>query len=304
MALNTTHHGKKTRLIHHAAQRGQGAFLPNSLSAVRDCINAGALAFEIDILPLLDGSFALLHDADLAVSTNGQGNAITTKRQELQDLRLKKSGMISNEKLAFLDQVISLLVASPFTQKLQLDLKPHTALTPALIQSLLETIKPAFERIQVSSVSDWAIRALRKYSTDLQLGFDPLLYLDIPDVNPRPAQVPPFRVGAYGLLDDHPLSAYVWSDKKTYFSARAEALLAQAVPGCEWFIRQETLLAADAAGFDWVAYLHQQGSLVNSWTIDPPDFDLASRLITLGIDELTSNSAAVLANALKLPVCY
>jgi len=304
LVYNTTHNYKITRIIHHAAQRGHGIFLPNSLSAVMDCMDAGASAIEIDILPLLDGSFALLHEADLVKSTNGQGNAIPTSRQDLQHLCLKKDGIISDEKLAFLDQVIPLLVASPSTRKLQLDLKPHTALTPALIQALLETFKPAFDRIQVSSVADWAIRALRKFSPDLQLGFDPLLYLDMPDEAPRPAGVPPFRIGAYSLLDDHPLSAYVWGEKKAYFLARAEALLAQAVPGCEWFIRHETLLAADDAGFDWVAFLHQNGCLVDTWTLDPPNFALAGRLIELGIDELTSNSPAVLANALNLPTCY
>ena len=78
-------------------------------------------------------------------------------------------------------------------QKFQLDLKPQTPLTPPLIDSLLRIIQPAFERVQVSSVADWAIRALHHFAPTLDLGFDPLLYLDVVDDEPRPPQVPPFR---------------------------------------------------------------------------------------------------------------
>ena len=51
-------------LIHHAA-RGQHPHPPNSLSAVRDCVEAGARIVEVDVSPLADGAFALLHEGDL-----------------------------------------------------------------------------------------------------------------------------------------------------------------------------------------------------------------------------------------------
>jgi len=294
----------KTRLIHHAAQRGSAAFPPSSLSAIMNCLDAGARAIEIDILPLLDGSFVLLHDPDLEVNTNGKGNAITTSRSDLSSLYYKVNGQASDEKVNFLDQAIALVATNPTLEKLQLDLKPQTALTPALIRSLLDVIQPVFERIQVSSVADWAIRALRHSSPDLQLGFDPLLYLDVISGEHRSANVPPFRVGAYGLLDDHPLSAYIWGEKEDYFAARAESLLSQAVPGCEWFIRYETLLQAHAIGFNWVDFLHHYGCSVDAWTVDPPAYAIASELVSLGVDEITSNAPAILAGSINLPVKY
>jgi glycerophosphoryl diester phosphodiesterase len=294
----------KTRLIHHAAQRASETFPPSSLSAIKNCLDAGACAIEIDILPMLDGSFALLHDPNLEIGTNGTGNAITTPRPDLLGLCYKEKGQVTDEKIGFLDQAVALVETSPTLEKLQLDLKPQTALTPALIRSLLEVIQPVFEWVQVSSVADWAIRALRHSSPDLQLGFDPLLYLDVVSGELRHANVPPFRVGAYGLLDDHPLSAYIWGEKKDYFAARAETLLSQAVPGCEWFIRYETLLQAYASGFNWVDFLHQFGSSVDAWTVDPPAYAVASELVSLGVDEITSNAPEVLAGSINMPVKY
>ena len=294
----------KTRLIHHAAQRGCATFPPSSLSAIQDCLDAGARAIEIDILPLLDGSFALLHDPDLSVGTNGTGNAITMGRNAINGLSYKVKGQVSNEKIGFLDQAIALVATNPTLEKLQLDLKPQTALTPALIRSLLEVIQPVFDRIQISSVADWAIRALCRFSPDLKLGFDPLLYLDVPSGELRSSIVPPFRVGAYGLLDDHPLSAYIWGEEKDYFTARAESLISQAVPGCEWFIRYETLLHAHASGFNWVDFLHQSGCSIDAWTVDPPAYAIASELVSLGVDEITSNAPAILASTINLSVRY
>lgn len=294
----------KTRLIHHAAQRGSATFPPSSLSAIKDCLDAGARVIEIDILPMLDGSFVLLHDPDLAVNTNGKGNAITTSRPDLLSLRYKVDGQVSDEKVSFLDQAVALVTANQGVEKLQLDLKPQTALTPALIRSLLEVIQPVFDRVQVTSVADWVIRALRRSSPDLQLGFDPLLYLDEVSGEPRHSNVPPFRVGAYGLLDDHPLSAYIWGEKKDYFAARAESLLSQAVPGCEWFIRHETLLQAHASGFNWVDFLHRSGCSVDAWTVDPPAYAVASELVFLGVDEITSNAPEILAGSINMPVKY
>lgn len=294
----------RTRLIHHAAQRGSATFPPSSLSAIKDCLDAGARAIEIDILPMLDGSFVLLHDPDLAVNTNGKGNAITTSRSDLVSFQYKVNGQVSDERIGFLDQAIALAATSSTLEKLQLDLKPQTALTPALIRSLLDVIQPIFERVQISSVADWAIRALRHFSPDLQLGFDPLLYLDVVSGEPRNSNVPPFRVGAYGLLDDHPLSAYIWGEKKDYFAARAESLLSQAVPGCEWFIRYETLLQVHASGFNWVDFLHRSGCTVDAWTVDPPAYAVASELVSLGVDEITSNAPEILAGSINMPVKY
>ena len=45
-------------------------------------------------------------------------------------------------------------------------------------------------------MADWVVRGLHQVHPNLSLGFDPLLYLDLVDDEPRPESIPPFRIGA------------------------------------------------------------------------------------------------------------
>ena len=284
-------------LIHHAANCGHDE-PPGSLSALQKCLASGAAFIEIDLIPLADGSFALLHVPDLEEDTNGSGNAPEMARGQVQDLKYIHKGKITNETVGFLEGVVELLKQFPDCDRLQLDLKPFTPLSQHMVHKFLSTIEPVMNQIQVASYADWAVRTLSIHSPELSLGFDPLLYLDLVEDEPRPVDIPPFRVGAYGLLDDHPLAAYQWGPAGDYFAARAEALLAQVPRGCEWFIRAEILKIALDVGFDWIEYLHQHGSTVDSWTIDvndPGQIELAQFLVDKGIDKLTTDDPAQLA---------
>jgi glycerophosphoryl diester phosphodiesterase len=287
-------------LIHHAANCDHAA-PPGSLSALKQCLEAGATHIEIDIIPLADGSFAMLHDQHLEEETSGEGRAPAMQRGQIESLYYKTCDQITDEKVGFLESAIELLKAHPDTECLQLDLKPFTPLTRGVLRGFLELLAPVKKRIQVTSVADWALRSLARFAPDLALGFDPLLYLDLEEGDPRPPEVPPFRIGAYGLRDDHPLSAYQWGPLGDYFAARAGALLVQAPKGCEWFIRAEVLKMAHDAGFKWIDFLHQNGSRVDGWTIDvtqPEQVDLAGFLVEHGVDKLTTDTPANLAEKL------
>jgi glycerophosphoryl diester phosphodiesterase len=48
-------------LVHHAANRGYDYPL-NSPAGLRHCLEAGARVVEVDVNPLRDSDFALLHD--------------------------------------------------------------------------------------------------------------------------------------------------------------------------------------------------------------------------------------------------
>jgi hypothetical protein len=99
-------------------------------------------------------------------------------------------------------------------------------------------------------------------------------------------------------LDDHPLSAYQWGPLGDYFAARAGALFSQVPVGCEWFIRAEILRMAFDAGFNWINFLHENGSRVDSWTFDaakPDQVQLAQYLVERNIDELTTDTPTRLA---------
>ena len=294
------------RLIHHAANCDPS--LPaGSPAALEACLSMGSALVEIDVIPLADGSFALIHDRDLSVETSGTGDAIQSTRSQIKKLTYKADGQITDQKIGFLEEAIAIFAAYPDALRLQLDLKPYTPLTQAILREFVRILSPVLDRIQVTSVSDWAIRSLRRFSPELSLGFDPLLYLDLVDDQPRPEGIPPFRVGAYGLRDDHPLSSYPWGPLGEYFAARAAALLVQAPEGCEWFIRAELLEQARKAGFDWIEFLHQHGSKVDGWTInaaDPEQVKLADALVELGIDELTTDTPTLLAEKLGVKAIY
>ena len=288
---------KPVTLIQHAANCSQD-LPPGSISALEECLKKGLAVVEIDVIPLGDGSFALLHDNKLKVDTNGEGNDVKMDRGQVEKLHYKVNNTVSDEKVGFLEDAIGLLKAYPKTKQLQIDLKPFTPLTRAVLSDFLRLLAPVKERVLVTSVVDWALRSLACYDPDLALGFDPLIYIDIVDEEPRPEDIPPFRVGAYGLLDDHPLSAYQWGAPQEYYAARAGALLVQAPKGCAWFIRAALLQQMLKAGFDWIEFLHQQGSTVDGWTIDitqPDQITLAQTLVEHGIDYLTTDTPARLA---------
>ena len=310
-------------LVHHAANR-KHSYPPNSLRALRACLEAGAQIVEVDVTPLADGAFALLHDAQLEEGTDSHGQTVRCTADQICCLHYVWRGVVTDEPVGLLSQAVSLIGGFPpplrpssaaqapvlggasasskaLLQELQLDLKPHAPLTDAVLSSLIRVVMPVKDRVRVSCVADWAVRRLRALDADLALGFDPLLYLDVETGEERDAATPPFRVGAYGYLDDHPLGSRRWGSAADYWAARAEALSAQVPPGVVWYIRAVLLARALDDGFDWIAALHARGSQVDAWTLDvdePGHVSLARRLVAAGVDRITTNDAPRLAAAL------
>jgi len=287
----------QTMLIHHAANRRHGR-PAGSESAVRACLDAAARVVEIDITPLADGAFVLLHDERLEDATDGQGIVAQVTAEQARGIHYRQGGTVTDEPIGFLDQVIPLITAAPDLVELQLDLKEHSLLTDKALADLLRLLQPVKERVRITSGADWAIRRLRGLDPGLPLGFDPLLYVEIGcgEEETDPTQ-PPFRVGAYGYADDHPLASRVWGASADYLAARAEALWAQA-PVEMWYIRAALLARALDDGFDWIAYLHARGAAVAAWTLDPDQphhVHLARLLLERGVDRITTNDAPRLA---------
>ena len=289
-------------LIHHAANRGHD-YPPNSLQSLRACLEASAWAVEVDVTPLADGDFALFHEATLDETTNGQGDVFSKRADQVRRLHYTWHSTAAGEPVGLLSQAVALVQRHPALRELQLDLKPHVPLSDVVLCNLLRLIEPVRDRVRVTSVADWAVRRLRALDGNLALGFDPLLYLDIETGERRDA--PPFRVGAYGYRDDHPLAMRVWGAPADYLAARAEALHAQAPAGVVWYIRASLLARTLDDGFDWIAYLHAHGAEVDAWTLDaaePGHADLAQRLVAATIDRITTNHAPALAQALSTAV--
>ena len=273
-----------TKLILHSANIDQS--LPQgSLVALEKSLQKGIARIEVDVIPLKDGDFALLHDPALESVSDQHGTITDYSSDQIQSFRYKNTPY----SLGTLSQAVDLIRDTALDDFFQLDLKPYAPLIPQSMQNLLKLIEPIQEQVMVSTIADWAVRILRRLSPSLRLGFDPLLYLDLVEEEPREEGIPPFRVGAYGYLDDHPLAAQRWGTLKDYFAARAEALLQQVPQGITWFINAQLLDEANTAGFNWVEFLQQLTNSVNAWTLDMDRVDLAKKMVQIGVDFITTN---------------
>jgi hypothetical protein len=191
--------------------------------------------------------------------------------------------------------------------ELQLDLKPDVYTPDDTLFRMVTSLQPVKKRVRITSPSDWIIRRLHAFDPDLPLGFDPLLYIEADLGEGHEPGMPPFRHGAYGYWDDHPLASQRWGSAAEYLVARAEALLAQVPAGMIWYIHAWLLDKAFDDGFDWIAYLHAHNCPVDAWTLDarqPEHVALARRLISLGVDRITSDNASALAQVLGVGARY
>lgn len=226
---------------------------------------------------------------------------------EAGKLYYTRQGHATIEKVGFLKEALELLEGHSHPVELQLDLKPHAFLGDEALSNLVTALGPVKERVRISSVADWVLRRLRRLDANLRLGFDPLLYLDVGRREASEPPRPPFRQGAFAYWDDHPLASHRWGSPSDYLAARAEALLAQAPPAVIWYISARTLAQALDDNFDWIAYLHERGSKVAAWTLDPEGDEqimLTRRLIDRGVDRITTNQALALAERLERTVLY
>ena len=242
-------------LVYHAARCGD-RFPPNTISGLRDCLDAGARFVEMDINPLADGEYALLHDRFLEDETDGKGSVAAATGRTVRTLRRRWRGRLTDERVALLSDVAALAAGAPTLVELQLDLKAYTPVPDAALVSLGQAVGPLGQRVRVSSTSDRDLRRLHELAPDLVLGFDPLRHLD---VDPGPGKMASRylrRTGAYGYLDDHPLAADRWGDGVEYLAARADVLWAQP-PVSMWYIRATLLARMLEDGFDWIADLHR-----------------------------------------------
>jgi glycerophosphoryl diester phosphodiesterase len=289
----------QTDLVFHAARRGD-RFPAGSLSGLRDCLEAGARFVEVDISPLADGEYALLHDRFLEDETDGRGSVAAATGETVRGLRRRWRGELTGERVATLGEAVALVAGAQTLIELQLDLKVYDRLADSALESLGRTVRPLGRRARVSSTSDRELRRLHEVAPDLALGFDPLRHLD---VDPSPGKRTSrylSRTGDYGYLDDHPLAADRWGTSCEYLAARADALWGQA-PLPMWYVRATLLARMLEDGFDWTADLHRRGAQVTAWTLNPDQphqWGLAAELIEHGVDRIITDDAPRLAEAL------
>jgi len=288
-------------LVYHAAGRGD-RFPPNSLGGLRDCLEAGARFVEVDINPLADGEYALLHERFLEDETDGRGSVAAATSETVRELRRRWQGELTDDRVATLSDAVALAAGSQTLVEFQLDLKAYAPVADAALASLGRLVRPLERRVRVSSTSDRELRRLHGVAPDLALGFDPIRHLDVDPGPGRRTSRYLSRTGDYGYLDDHPLAADRWGTACEYLAARAEVLWGQA-PVAMWYIRATLLARMLGDGFDWIADLHRRGAQVTAWTLNPDQphqLGLAAELIERGVDRIVTDDAERLAEVLEL----
>ena len=288
---------RRVLLKYHRAQTGERHHPPNALSAIKELSQRGVRALEFDVGITLDGVYILLHDAHLERETTGVGPVRLTTHTEIKRLHLRGS----HEQVATLAEAVAVLKETEGPLKIQVDLKETVPLSEEEADWLYQTLKPLFGRngveVVVGCLADWNLRTLRRVAPELEIGFDPAFYLDVPVGEFLRL---PVRTNAYGYLDDHPLGYRRVLPTPRYLADRLEAV-SYLVPGAkEFYLRKEFVLKALDDGFNPIEFLHRlhPGTTVDVWTLDAEEENAREKLLRLlraGVDQITTNTPVKLA---------
>src|SRR5690242_8176220 len=108
------------KIVHHMAAQDGFPNPPNSLAAVEACLATDAAVIEVDITPLADGDFLLVHDADLEAETTGSGKVGECVPEQAKNYRLKYRGAVTDHAPALLSEVVGAFMTQGRETRLQL----------------------------------------------------------------------------------------------------------------------------------------------------------------------------------------
>jgi len=284
-------------IVHHMTALDGQAAVPNSLEAIRACLEAHAPVIEIDVTALADSDYLLVHDPTLDTGTTGTGEIGKTTQAQAQTLYFKKNGAATDYRVPLLSEVVALFQQYDTPTRLQIDFKNMIPLgTDELLLRLLTIIEPLQKRMLVSTGADWQLRKLRRLAPWLDLGFDIGFYLDFREPSPHPL-IFPHQQGAYGYLDEHPIAMTKFWSTADYLADRCGAFVGLVPNISVFYINYKLLIQSLDDGFNWADALHAAGIMLDAYTLDVGNSIAESsvpRLIEAGVDFLTTNTPQAL----------
>ena len=292
-------------IVHHKGALDGSPYPPNSLEGIRACLEAKATCIEVDVLALAADDYLLIHDDELSHETSGQGDVSACSVEQARTLTIRHQKVITPYHVPLLSEVVALFQQYGGTTQLQLDFKNVFPMEDdERLHRLINLIEPLGGRVIVSSYADWNLRSLKELAGWLNIGFDIGFYLDYrPDGSDDPRK-PPFRLGVYGLHDDHLLATQRLLSFGRYLSERCEVLLALVPHASTWYVSYRLIERCLDEGFDMAAWLHQRGPKLDAWTMDadkPGIADSLKRLRGAGVDLFTTNTPLALREMLNMP---
>jgi glycerophosphoryl diester phosphodiesterase len=269
----------------------------NSLSAIRECFDAGIERIELDIHSLAGDDYIVYHDRRLEGETTGTGSVGRATPDDVRTVSWKHD---PSGRPPLLSEVVEL--ARACETEFQFDLKDWRPLPDERLRALSRVVEPIKERVIVSTGQDWNLRRIDRCDPELPWGFDPGHYIDHA-IEGTPIFLPR-TLGAYGYRDDHPLAFGRTEAVCDYLEERFEMLGVQSAGAREYFISYRLVLQMLDDGFNVCEFLHQRGIHANVWTLDwhgRESIRQLERLLSAGVARVTTNTLPAWHEALANP---
>jgi len=222
---------------------------------------------EIDIVRHAGGGFAVLHDDTLDRATTGTGPVSAATAAELRTLtRRDNAGLATETPIALLGDLCQRLAETRIGAGalLQLDLKETSeTLTETDIQAFARDVAPVQRHLVLSGGDAKAVRRLAQALPRVQVGHDPC---------------------HFGMRD-----ALAATGDDTGFVAHA---LTEAGRATLIYLDIRLIFDALRRGFDMIAAFHAEGRRIDAYTVQtitPETVALCERLMTLGVDQITTD---------------
>lgn len=267
--LSIDHGSRRIRLKWHMLRRaGEDPpfHRPNLLAGL-----ALGASMEVDIQCLADGEFVCLHDETLETETDGTGPVAEADSAMIAALRQRDpSGAAAGPAPLTLTELLAIIAGkADKTAKgavVQLDLKDSAeAITDAVIGRFARQVGPMAGTLSLSG-EDWpAVERLGGGVRGLSLGYDPTQQVIGEDRT----------IGDLSGLIDHVAAT----------SPEAETV----------YLHHSLIAAAAERDLDLVGAFHDQGRMVDCWTIGTDRLQPEVRLrmaVAAGVDQITTDTPA------------
>lgn len=268
-ALEVTVAGRSMGLEWHKC-RLKASDRPFDEQTMRRGLAIGA-RLEIDLQPLADGKFAILHDSMLGEETNGSGPLSALTSEEVRKLRVRDANGVQMETHPMLFEDAAQLIddlASGDT-RIHLDLKATRALLANDHRThFLDAAKPIARWLELGGRDHNAVKYLAKGLEDLHTGHDPLMT----------------------LLEKEDLSAAAFAKLLEDIRKKTDGVAA-------YYLHHATVTSWMPFGVNPIEILKADGAEAVIWTIDmamPEPLSLLTSMAKCGADRIITDDPLAL----------
>lgn len=252
--------GLKTLIVAH---RGGAALMPeNTLSAFENAVKLGVDMVETDVHLSKDGEIIIMHDPNVATTTNGAGQISEITLTELKKLNAaakNAKGGVTQQEIPTLAQVLDTIKGKSGIQ-IEIKLKAGGARYPGIEKKVID-------QVNALGMTDKVI----------------IISFDFPTLKEVKAIDPHIQTGA--IVDAR------WFSTRTTLSP--DQVVAEIIDtsGADYFMPTSTTVTETL-----VRAVHARGLKIGTWTVNTAGE--MSRLAGWGVDGITTNSPDVLKSVL------